>query len=142
VTLDPGYLTAVKLRPADVAGVVAWSGGAYDLVEKVKAGGAYAGYIKKAFGETEDAWRDASPVAHAKEGRTKPPFLFVSIERGNPSHKAAERLAQLIRDAGGKAESSLLEGRDHFHANHLLGAPDDTTGKVLLDFVRKVSGYG
>jgi acetyl esterase/lipase len=139
VALDPRYLTAEKLRPAAIAGVVAWSGGAYDLVEKVKAGGAYAGYIKKTFGDSEDAWRAASPVTYAKEGRSKPPFLFVSIERGNASHKAAERLAGLIRDAGGKAESSLLEGRDHFHANHLLGAPDDTTGMVLLYFVRKGS---
>src|SRR6185437_12854073 len=136
VALDPRYLAAAKLRPAALAGVVAWSGGAYDLVEKVHAGGAYAGYIKKTFGASEDAWRDASPVTHAKDGQTKPPFLFVSIERGNASHKAAERLAKLIRDAKGKAQGTLLEGRDHFHANHLLGAPDDATGKVLIDFIR------
>src|SRR5262249_25007486 len=139
VALDRRYLAAVKLRPTNLAGVVAWSGGAYDLAEKVNAGGAYAGYIKKTFGDAEDAWRDASPVAHVKGVRVEPAFLFVSIERGNDSHKAAERLARLIRDAGGKAESQLLEGRDHFHANHLLGAPDDTTGKVLLDFVRKAT---
>jgi acetyl esterase/lipase len=137
--LDPRYLAAVKLRPADLAGVAAWSGGAYDLVEKVQAGGPYGDYIKKTFGDTEDAWRDASPVAHVKDAREKPAFLFVSIERGNASHKAAERLARLIRDAGGKTETQLLEGRDHFNANHLLGAPDDATGKVLLDFVRKAT---
>ena len=63
----------------------------------------------------------------------------MSVEAASASHKAAERLAGLIRDAKGRADSKLIEGRDHFNANHLLGAPGDTTGQVLLDFVRKVT---
>jgi acetyl esterase/lipase len=139
VTLDPRYLAKVNLRPADVRGVVAWSGGAYDLVQKVEQGGVYADYIKQAFGDSVDNWRDASPVSHANSAKDAPTFLFVSIEAGNASHQAAERLATLIRDAGGKATSKLVEGRDHFGANHFLGAPDDTTGSVLLDFVAAVT---
>jgi acetyl esterase/lipase len=137
--LDPTYLAKAALKPSDLRGVVAWSGGAYDLVEKVQSGGSYAAYIKAAFGDSEAAWRAASPVSHAKNARGGPRFLFVSVEAGNASHKAAERLAGLIRNAGGKADSRLIEGRDHFHANHLLGAPDDTTGKLLLDFVREAT---
>jgi hypothetical protein len=135
VALDPRYLAKVKLRPFDLHGVVAWSGGAYDLVQKVKDGGMYADYIKKNFGDSEDAWRDASPVAHVKDLRDGPPFLFISIKEGDASHKASERLAALIREAKGTAESKLIEGRDHFNANHLLGAPEDSTGQILLDFV-------
>jgi arylformamidase len=136
--LDPRHLTNTGLKPTSLRGVVAWSGGAYDLVEKVKQGGTYGPYIEQAFGKNETSWRDASPVAHVGDAAT-PPFLFISVEDGNPSHKAAERLAGLIRDAKGQAESRLLTGRDHFNANHLLGAPDDTTGEVLLDFVRRVT---
>ena len=69
LALDPRYLAAVGLRPADLCGVVAWSGGAYDLVEKVKAGGTYGPYIRKAFGDSQAAWRDASPVAHVGDAR-------------------------------------------------------------------------
>ena len=61
LALDPRYLSGVRLRPSDLRGVVAWSGGAYDLVEKVQAGGMYAPYIEQAFGDSEAAWRDASP---------------------------------------------------------------------------------
>ncbi|HJT33688.1 MAG TPA: alpha/beta hydrolase [Pirellulales bacterium] len=136
--LDPRYLSAVRLKPADLAGVVAWSGGAYDLVAKVEAGGSYAEYIKKSFGDSEAAWHDASPVKHAKNAAAGPAFMFISVERGNASHQAAENLAQLIQKTGGKAETHLLEGRDHFNANHLLGAPNDTTGAILCNFVRKV----
>ncbi|HVU87120.1 MAG TPA: alpha/beta hydrolase [Pirellulales bacterium] len=136
VSLDPRYLAEVGLRPADLAGVVAWSGGAYDLVDKVAQGGAYADYIKSAFGDSPDVWRQASPVAHVSGAKAGPRFLFISIEPGNASHQAAERLAKLIEENGGRATSKLIEGRDHFGANHFLGAPDDTTGQIFLQFIR------
>jgi arylformamidase len=140
VALDSRYLAKVKMRPADLRGVVAWSGGAYDLVAKVKAGGFYAYHIKKAFGDSEDAQRDSSPMAHVtNEVKNGPAFLFVSVERGSPSYKASEQLAKLIVVAGGRAISKLLEGRDHLSANRLLGAPGDKTGTVLLEFIRLVT---
>jgi acetyl esterase/lipase len=135
-TLDPKYLAAVKLTPADVRGVVAWSGGAYDLVDKVAQGGSYKQHIVNAFGPDEAVWKDASPVTHAKNGGTAPPFLFASYEKGGTAHQAAERLAGLIRAAKGKAEVILLENRTHQTAIHLVGAPGDTTGLVLLKFVK------
>ena len=139
VALDSRYLAGVGLSPADLRGVIAWSGGAYDLVEKVKAGGMYAPYIKQAFGDSEAAWRDASPMAHVGDAQPAPPFLFVSYERGNASHQAAERMAGLIRDAKGRADSLVIEGRTHFTANHLLGAPDDATGAILLNFISEAT---
>ncbi len=122
LALDRRYLARAKLPPDILRGVVAWSGGAYDLVQKVADGGTYAPYIRQAFGESALAWRDASPVTHVFDAKPIPPLLFISVERGNSSHKAAERLAGLIRSAGGRADSLLLEGRTHFTANHLLGA--------------------
>jgi len=139
VGLDPKYLAGVRLAPADLRGVVAWSGGAYDLVAKVAEGGTYKGHIANAFGPDEAAWRDASPVTHAKTGGSAPPFLFAAYEKGNTAHRAAERLAGLIRDAGGKAEVVLLKDRTHTTANQLLGSPGDETGDTLLRFVREVT---
>ena len=141
LALDPRYLAKVKLRPSDLRGVVAWSGGAYDLVAKVKAGGMYGPYIKQAFGDSEAAWRDASPVAHVGDAKPLPPFLFVSVvDRGKKDSKvAAENLAQLIRNAKGQATCKLLEGRTHTTANALIGAPNDTTGALLLGFVREAT---
>ena len=141
LALDPRYLAKVKLRPGDLRGVVAWSGGAYDLVAKVKAGGMYKDYIKSAFGDSQSAWRDASPVAHVGDAKPLPPFLFVSVvDRGKTDSKlAAENLARLIRNAKGQATCKVLEGRTHMTATALIGAPNDTTGAVLLDFVRKVT---
>jgi arylformamidase len=138
VALDPRYLAQVKLQPADLRGVVAWSGGMYDLADRVKGEGMYPKYIRQTFGDDEAAWRDASPISHVGAA-PMPAFLFVSIEKGNPSHKAAENMVQRIRAARGQAESQLVTGRTHFMANHLVGAPEDTTGQLLLDFVRRVT---
>src|SRR5262249_30873374 len=109
-----------------------------DLVERANGEGNYPKYIRQAFGETEAAWRDASPITHVGKGPL-PAYLFVSIEKGNASHKAAERMIESIRNAKGDAEGKLLTGRTHFLANHLIGAPDDTTGQIVLDVVKRVT---
>jgi acetyl esterase/lipase len=136
--LDPRHLKSVNLSPTDLRGVVAWSGGMYDLVERAKGEGTYPKYIRQAFGESERDWLDASPVAHVGDA-AMPPFLFASTEKGSASHTAAERMLRLIQEKKGQARSLLLTGRDHFMANHLIGAPDDTTGPLLLEFIRNVT---
>src|SRR5262245_32985808 len=78
--LDPRHLAREKLTPKDLRGVVAWSGGMYDLVERANGEGMYPKYIRQAFGDSEAAWRDASPAAHVGDGPL-PPFLFAYIER-------------------------------------------------------------
>jgi arylformamidase len=137
--LDPRYLAEVKLRPADLRGVAAWGGRAYDLAETVKAGGSVADDIKQTFGDSEDVWRDASPVSYVKNAHAGTAFLFVSLEPGSTAHKAADHLAGLIRDANGEVESGLLKGQDPFSANHLLDDADDCSGKSLIDFIRKAT---
>lgn len=140
--LDPRHLAKEKLTPTHLRGVVAWSGGMYDLVERARGEGNYPKYIRQAFGDTEAAWRDASPIAHVGDA-AMPPFLFTYVERKTDSTEKrvepAANLARLIRNAKGTADVHLLADRTHFTANHLLGAPDDMTGKILLDFVRRTT---
>lgn len=141
VALDTRPLATVGLKPSDLAAVVSWSGGAFDLVDKVHSGGTYAGYIHNNFGPEESAWRDASPKSHINDADNKPlpPFLFASADQGNPaSHVASDQMAELIRAAGGKTETLVLQNRDHTGANHLLGSPGDTTGPDLLKFLNTV----
>src|SRR5262249_42560256 len=140
--LDPRHLAREKLTPKDLRGVVAWSGGMYDLVERANGEGMYPKYIRQAFGDSEAAWRDASPAAHVGDGPL-PPFLFAYIERKTEGKEKrvepSAMLAGLIRKAKGTAEVHFLANRTHFEANHLVGAPNDTTGTLLLDFIKRVA---
>jgi dipeptidyl aminopeptidase/acylaminoacyl peptidase len=130
------------MKPSDLKAVVAWSGGMYDLATRVKGIGMYPPFIKATFGEGEEAQRAASPasfVANAKDG---PAFLFASVddEKSRESRDATEQMVSSIKAAGGKVESVILKDRNHFMANHMVGAEGDKTGEVLVKFVKKVSG--
>ena len=141
VGLDPRWLAGVQMKPSDLAGVVSWSGGAFDLVQKVKDGGLYAGYIRRNFGKEEAGWRDASPMAHVGDGKPMPRFLFVSAEGDRQASKeATQKMVGLIRAAGGQAEFAPLPGKDHRSANQDLGKTGDPTGGVLVRFVRDAAG--
>lgn len=138
VGLDPRPLATVGLKPGDLAGVISWSGGAFDLPAKYAAGGMYRSYIEKNFTVSEAAQRDASPIAHVGDARPMPPFLFVSGGAGKAeSRLLSEKMSELIRAAGGRARAVTLEGKDHFHADYDCGRPDDpdNSGQVLLDFI-------
>lgn len=141
--LDPRPLAKVKLTPADVRGVVSWGGGAFDLVQKVKDGGMYAGYIRTTFGDDERAWHDASPMTHVGESKPMPRFLFASAEKDKPaSIEASNRMTTMIQDAGGAAVRVMLPGKDHRSANHDVGQPGDGSGEVLLRFIRQATDGG
>src|SRR5262249_28460003 len=114
-----------------------WSGGAFDLAAKVKGGGMYADFIHKTFGDSETAWGEASPMKHIEDAKNLPPFLFASAEDDKPDSKAAtEKMTKLSRQAGGKAAYTVLKGKSHFTASHELGQPGDTSGMLLLEFIR------
>lgn len=137
VGLDPRPLATVGMRPADLKGVISWSGGAFDLVAKVGQEGMYAKYIRLNFGASPEAWRDASPIAHVGDSKPMPRFLFASAGEGNPeSRLLSEQMARLIKAAGGDARAVTLEGKEHYFADHEVGMPGDPTGEVLLRFVR------
>ena len=100
----------------------------YDLVDRAKGDGIILNIFARHSATPRRSRADGSPMAHVGDA-AMPAFLFVSIEKGHPSHKAAEAMVDQIRQKEGQAESVLITGRDHFMANHLVGAPDDKTGE-------------
>lgn len=141
VSLDPEYLAKVHLKPTDLRGVVSWSGGMFDLVDRAKGTGMYPPFIKATFGEAEAGQRAASPQTYVANAKTCPPFLFASCDddRSKPSRAVSEEMVDQIRKDGGKAKAVLLANRVHFSALSEIGAPDDTTGAILLDFIKSAT---
>jgi len=138
VGLDPRPLARVGLKPADLWGVVSWSGGAFDLPAKVASGGMYAGYIRKNFGNLEQGWRDASPIAHIDSAPALPRLLFVSPGEGSDeSRLLSATMAERIQKRGGQAAAVVLPGKTHFTSDYELGMPGDpgNTGAILLEFL-------
>jgi dipeptidyl aminopeptidase/acylaminoacyl peptidase len=129
------------MKPSDLRGVVAWSGGMYDLAERANGTGMYPPFIRATFGETKEAQRAASPVTYAKNAKGGPAFLFASVDddKSQSSRDASDMMVKAINAAGGSAKSVILVGKSHFTANHELGASGDKSGQILLDFIASVT---
>lgn len=143
VGLDGRSLAKVGLTPEVLRGVVCWSGGAYDLPEKVASGGMYKPYIEKNFGTDRAKLEDASPIHHVREVLPGQRFLFVSAGEGNPaSRDLSERMAREIQAAGGVGQALTLEGKTHFTADYECGFPGDPldSGAALVEFVESAAG--
>lgn len=140
-SLDPAPLAAVGLKPSDIKATVEWSGAMYDLPAQIKIGSNYTPYIKATFGDDESAQRAASPIAYVQNARTAPPFLIAAVDDKNQqaARDASQQFSDAINKAGGHAQYVTLEGRNHSTANQDLGAPDDKTGQILLDFIHSVT---
>ncbi|HUO07583.1 MAG TPA: alpha/beta hydrolase [Phycisphaerae bacterium] len=141
VSLNPEYLGHVGMNPADLRGVVAWSGGMYDLAARATGGGMYPPFIKATFGESEESQRAGSPLTYATNAKDAPPFLIASCddEKSKTSREASQQMIDAINAAGGHAESAILVGKVHFTANHELGAQGDKTAAILLRFFHSVT---
>ncbi len=141
VALDPEPLAKAGLKPSVLRGVVAWSGGMYDLAARIKGTGLYPPLIKQNFGDSEDKLRAASPLTYVKNAAGGPTFLVASVddERSKTSREASQAFIDAINLAGGTAKPAILVGKSHFTANHELGAPGDKTGLMLLEFVEDVT---
>ncbi|MGN6366662.1 MAG: alpha/beta hydrolase [Phycisphaerae bacterium] len=141
VTLDPEFLAKVGMKPGDLRGVVAWSGGMYDLPTRVKGGGMYPPFIQATFGETAAAQWAGSPLAYVSNAKGAPRFLIASCddEHSKTSRAASQQMIDAINAHGGKAEGAVLAGKVHFTANYELGMAGDKTGGILMGFVREVT---
>jgi arylformamidase len=139
--LEGTALAKAGLRPTDIKGVVAWSGGMYDLVDRAKGEGMYPPFIKATFGEDEKAQREASPLTYAKNAKGGPTFLVASTddEKSKTSREASQKFYEALQQSGGQVKTTILAGKTHFTANHELGAEGDKTGPELLQFVREVT---
>jgi acetyl esterase/lipase len=139
--LEGSSLAKVGLKASDLRGVVAWSGGMYDLVDRVKGEGMYPPFIKANFGEDEKSQRDASPMTYTKNAKNGPTYMVASTddEKSKTSREASLKFYEALQQAGGKVKTTVLVGKTHFTANHELGAEGDKTGPELLQFVREVT---
>jgi arylformamidase len=141
VGLDGEYLAKAGLKPSVLKGVVAWSGGQYDLLDQVKSGGSYEPYIKATFGEDAAEEKAASPMTYAGNAKGGPAFLIAAVDdaRGQASRDASKAMVEAIKAAGGNVRSETLVGKSHFTSNHEIGAAGDKTGPMLLAFIQSVT---
>jgi acetyl esterase/lipase len=141
---DDRYLKTEGLSLAIVKGCVPVDGDTYDvpaIIETAETRWRVHGLPRAKFGHREKfgndpaKHKDYSAVTHVAAGKGIPPFLILHVG-GHPDTTAqAQRLANVLKDAG--VPVTVFAGRETTHSkiNTDLGRPDDAATKALFDFV-------
>lgn len=130
LALDDRYLGEQGLTPEIVDGVLPISG-VYDL-------NAVPGFAE-VFGNDPERRRDASPLAHAREGEPPPfPFRIVYAQYDLPTlGYQAQVFYRALLDGGARAELFEVPGRDHRTIISFLGQSGDPTTRLVVQFLEE-----
>lgn len=128
LALDPTYLKAEQLSPADIRGVVSVSG-VYVILPGVPQ-------FEPCFGTDAKACRQASPLTHVTGKH--PPFLLAYGDKDFPGlDKMAVEMAAALKRCD--CEHTLLKCADRTHYTIMLEAiqPADPLHRAIRDFARR-----
>jgi acetyl esterase/lipase len=144
ICIDDRYLKAEKVSLDVIKGCVPVDGDTYDVPAIIataearwKAHGlppAKFGHREK-FGNSEAKHKDFSAVTHVAKGKGIPPFLILYVS-GHPDVTAqAQRLGNVMKEAG--LPVTLFGAREttHVKLNVDLGLPGDPATKAMFDFL-------
>jgi acetyl esterase/lipase len=144
VCTDDRYLKAEGVPLSAVKGCVPVDGDTYDvpaIIETAETRWRVHGLPRAKFGHREKfgndpvKHKDFSAVTHVARGKGIPPFLILHVA-GHPDVTAqAQRLGNVLKEAG--VPATLFGARETTHGkiNADLGRPDDPATKALFEFV-------
>jgi arylformamidase len=144
ICTDERYLKAEGVPLADIKGCVPVDGDTFDIPAIIevaetrwKAHGlppAKFGHREK-FGNDPEKHKDFSAVTHVARGKGIPPFLILHVT-GHPDTTAqAQRLGNVLKDAGVSVTVFGAKETTHNKLNADLGKTDDPATKALFEFL-------
>lgn len=144
VCIDHRYLKAEGLSLDIIKGCVPVDGDTFDVPAIIATAEtrrrvhglpqARYGHREK-FGNDEAKHKDFSAVTHVAKGKQIPPFLILHVAEHPDTSAQAQRLGQVLKEAG--IAVRVFGGRETTHnkINADLGLPDDPATKALFEFV-------
>jgi arylformamidase len=144
ICTDERYLKAEGLSLAIIKGCVPVDGDTYDIPAIIETAEtrrrvhglpqAKNGHREK-FGNDPAKHRDFSAVTHVARGKGIPPFLILHVA-GHPDTSAqAQRLGNVLKEAGIPVTVFGARETTHSKINADLGLPDDPSTRALFEFL-------
>ena len=144
ICTDDRYLKAEGLSLATIKGCVPVDGDTYDvpaIIETAETRRRVHGLPQAKFGHREkfgndpEKHRDFSAVTHVARDKGIPPFFLLYVADHPDTSAQAQRLGNVLKDAG--IPVTLFGGKETTHnkINADLGVPDDPATKALLEFL-------
>jgi acetyl esterase/lipase len=146
ICTDERYLKAEGLSLAIIKGCVPVDGDTYDVPAIIETAEtrwrvhhlppAKYGHREK-FGNDPEKHRDFSAVTHVARDKGIPPFLILHVA-GHPDTTAqAQRLGNVLKEAGVPVTVFGAKETTHTKINADLGKPDDPATAALFEFLDK-----
>jgi acetyl esterase/lipase len=141
---DDRYLKAQGVPLTDVKGCVPVDGDTYDvpaIIETAETRWRVHGLPRAKFGHREKfgndpaRHRDFSAVTHVAKGKGIPPFLILHVAGHSDTTAQAQRLANVLREAGVPVRVFGARETTHDKLNADLGRPDDPATRALFAFL-------
>jgi acetyl esterase/lipase len=146
ICTDDRYLKAEGLSLVIIKGCVPVDGDTYDVPAIIETAEtrrrvhrlpqAKFGHREK-FGNDPAKHRDFSAVSHVAKDKGIPPFLILYVAEHPDTSAQAQRLANVLKDAGVPVTLFGVKETTHNKINADLGLPDDPATKALFAFVGK-----
>jgi CubicO group peptidase (beta-lactamase class C family)/predicted esterase len=146
ICTDDRYLKAEDLSLAIVKGCVPVDGDTYDVPAIIETGETRRrvhglpqpkfGHREK-FGNDPEKHRDFSAVTHVTKDKGIPPFLILHVAEHPDTSAQAQRLGNVLKDAGVPATVFGAKETTHNKINADFGLPDDPATKALFEFLKK-----
>lgn len=146
ICTDDRYLKAEGLSLKMIKGCVPVDGDTYDVPAIIETAEtrrrvhhlpqAKIGHREK-FGNSEEKHRDFSAVTHVVKDKGIPPFLILHVADHPDTTAQAQRLGNVLKEAG--LSVTVFGGKEtnHNKLNADLGLPEDPATKALLEFLDK-----
>ena len=136
VAIDPAYLAAQGLTPADLAGVILVDGAGYDATAPRGDRGAVNRALERMYDQAFGAERAAlSPTLRVRADVAYPPFLIFHVASREDSAEQSRALAAALTRAGGRAEVVAAPGESHRTINTGFGLAADPEGERAAAFI-------
>src|SRR5229473_6699604 len=144
VCTDERYLKAEGLSLAIIKRCVPVDGDTYDvpaIIETAETRWRVHGLPPAKFGHREKfgndpaKHRDFSAVTHVAKDKGIPPFLILHVAEHPDTSAQAQRLGNVLKDAGVSALVFGAKETTHNKINADLGLPDDPATKALFEFL-------
>ncbi len=144
ICTDDRYLKAEGLSLAIIKGCVPVDGDTYDvpaIIETAETRRRVHGLPQATFGHREKfgndpaKHRDFSAVTHVAGGKCIPPFLILHVAEHPDTSAQAQRLGNVLKEAGVPVQVFGARETTHNKINADLGLPDDPATKALFEFL-------
>ncbi|MEM8873516.1 MAG: alpha/beta hydrolase [Planctomycetota bacterium] len=131
---DERWLAAHDRSPADLAGIVLLDGAGYDLIDTLATVGRRGQRLfRRAFGEDETVWRDASPAHNVAENVTGHWLSILADGR----QRSADQTRLLFEALPANVEKRTVEttSEDHGQVMRTLADPEDPELAIIIALV-------